>query len=869
MTLYSPLSIQWIKYFDSFNPLRQNQLPKLAIDSQNSIYLTYVTYEIGQGQDITIIKMDRSGQTQKMVQQPTFNTEHDETYPSLFIDSLDYVYLSYQTSGSISASGQTQAGSGYDVVVAKFDSFLGDLLWIRQNPVFNSPFNDLTPSLVVDQNHFIYVTYIERENSGSGSDSYSYSLVIFKLESLNGQCLWVVRHPIQLDHYQFLANQPRLTVDLDNYLYLAYQAMVIQGNFDYQFRVIVIKIHPIDGLIIWSTGDQICLNPHRMAYDCQLIYDRYSGRPDSLYLAYSASDNGSNPQPGSNKPDSLMIIKIDPYYGQCLWIREILTQQTVPTLTTNWAGYLYLGYQSLDGDNSHAQDCDITITKLDPEQGNELWSFQVPVVDNRGNVRHIERLCQSADDLCPHLITDSSGLLYLTYQLMSDDESGINQITVVCLNPPKPHLSFIKPQPDQPNDYYGRIVIDPENNVPVIGDPVEFTFVVINDGIVPVYHITVNDNLGTEMLMVGDLTPNQQRVVRSQVYRLTRSDFEVGVVRGQATAEGQFYEDMSSCYGQCNVGVSQVAQLRVNKITLSADTFVYGFIVYRIEVHNTGNVSFHQLTLTDGLLSGQVGGDGDGDDGDGDDGGDGTVYQFKRQQLAVGSTWIEDPIRVQISPEMYQQFIDTGYVTNIAVVTGYDISGQFHTFYSNTNQTPLCLVGDGHTLIKMYNGQYKKIEEIERGDLVYQAPGKCGKVAQLCQVDSSQYTELEMIEIPVNGLGNGCPSQELLITGNHPIFWHGKRRPARSFIKFSGVKQHFIGDVEIIKKCYPILYDLQFETDGSYWANGIEVQSCSPRSFTHPLPKELYFDQSLYTDELVWDHYDQQIPLDRSLVTEF
>ena len=62
------------------------------------------------------------------------------------------------------------------------------------------------------------------------------------------------------------------------------------------------------------------------------------------------------------------------------------------------------------------------------------------------------------------------------------------------------------------------------------------------------------------------------------------------------------------------------------------------------------------------------------------------------------------------------------------------------------------------------------------------------------------------------------------------------------------------------------IYDLQFENDSSYVANGIMVQSRCPRSEISPLPKELYFDQELYTDEIVWDTYDHPLQLDTSTI---
>ena len=58
------------------------------------------------------------------------------------------------------------------------------------------------------------------------------------------------------------------------------------------------------------------------------------------------------------------------------------------------------------------------------------------------------------------------------------------------------------------------------------------------------------------------------------------------------------------------------------------------------------------------------------------------------------------------------------------------------------------------------------------------------------------------------------------------------------------------------------LYDLQFDHDGQYVAEGVILQSRSPRSDRTPLPKELYFDQSLWIEDVTWDCFDHNLKLE-------
>lgn len=118
-------------------------------------------------------------------------------------------------------------------------------------------------------------------------------------------------------------------------------------------------------------------------------------------------------------------------------------------------------------------------------------------------------------------------------------------------------------------------------------------------------------------------------------------------------------------------------------------------------------------------------------------------------------------------------------------------------------------------------------------------------------------------------LGPQQPNHQLVITPNHPIFYRGYRRPARCFEhcfgvhRFQKVKAENVLDLLGGQFC---LYDLQFDHEGSFSANGLEIQSRSPYSHLGPLPKDRYYDQSLYRDDRVWDTSDQIVPLNETSI---
>jgi hypothetical protein len=169
----------------------------------------------------------------------------------------------------------------------------------------------------------------------------------------------------------------------------------------------------------------------------------------------------------------------------------------------------------------------------------------------------------------------------------------------------------------------------------------------------------------------------------------------------------------------------------------------------------------------------------------------------------------------------------------------------------------------GETLIRLAGGSNKEIRSLQRGDVV--APHHI--IARVCQEPIDPSSPIDLMVFDPGCLGHQQPKQRLVMTPNHPIFYHGARRPAKCFEQCHGVHRIHCSQLASMMDLldgHPCLYDLQFDHEGSYWANGLEIQSRSPYSYWGPLPKECYYDQSLYTDDRVWDSTDASLPLDES-----
>ena len=71
-------------------------------------------------------------------QQRAINTDKNDLLPDIAVDTDGNSYVTYMTFGTV--SGQTSS-SEYDIVVFKMN-VAGQLLWIRQQPIFNTISNE-------------------------------------------------------------------------------------------------------------------------------------------------------------------------------------------------------------------------------------------------------------------------------------------------------------------------------------------------------------------------------------------------------------------------------------------------------------------------------------------------------------------------------------------------------------------------------------------------------------------------------------------------------------------------------------------------------------------------------------------------------
>ena len=164
----------------------------------------------------------------------------------------------------------------------------------------------------------------------------------------------------------------------------------------------------------------------------------------------------------------------------------------------------------------------------------------------------------------------------------------------------------------------------------------------------------------------------------------------------------------------------------------------------------------------------------------------------------------------------------------------------------------ICVAKD--TKVLMADGSEKPIQNIQRGDYVANNFGQTNnnKVARIIHSKISPMTPISIITIEKDAICPNQPKQKIIMTSGHPILYNGLRYRAKCFKNFNGVKYHSKSKT-LAKDILPpnedgsySLYNIQYEHDGYFIANGLIVDSIPPLSIIAPLPKELYFHKSLF-----------------------
>jgi hypothetical protein len=278
--------IIWIKEQTNVNSASDERLPKLAIDKNNYLFISYFTSGSVSGginygnRDMVICKMDSNGGTLWIKQLASLNTSDTEFSASINFDSNNYLYGAYQTTGKV--SGGTLLGE-FDIVVFKMDSD-GNLIWIKQQRNMNTNSRDTTPNLVIDNSNNIYINYMTSgTTSGGRANNNNLDTVIFKMDS-NGNLLWIRQQEAMNTTGDDIGDITTMVIDSFNNIYVTYftDSSVSGGTFLGAYDIVLLKMNS-NGSLVWIKQERIWNTTLEDQYPTMTIDSN-----DNIYVSYTS-----------------------------------------------------------------------------------------------------------------------------------------------------------------------------------------------------------------------------------------------------------------------------------------------------------------------------------------------------------------------------------------------------------------------------------------------------------------------------------------------------------------------------------------------------------------------------------------------------
>lgn len=438
----------WNSQRQIFNTAVNDLTPDIKVDTSSNIYVSYsTTSQIGGGlniggSDIAVFKLNSSGLHQWSAQYPTFNTSGNDKNPRLSIDKQNNIFISYWTDSSTGATGAVSGGiyygSGGNIIVFKLseepisplppikESDM-ELNWLRQLPVFNTSGFDYFPiNIATDSSNNIIVIYNTELSISGGTFSGGFGdMAVLKLDS-SGTVIWTKELPafntIGNDGFTgFSTETCGLDIDSQDNIYVSYSTNSVTsgGSNSGSNDIVVFKLDKLSGEVIWIKQNNT-FNSSGYEASSRMIIDYQ----DNILLAYTTS--GSAISGGTNFGfRDVVITKMNSTSGNILWAKQVpifntSDSQFAPAITTDSVGNVYCAYEgfsSVSG-GSNIGLSDIILFKLD-SSGNHIWNLQSSLINSTNF------------DYSPNLICDSSDNIFLVYETRGIIYQGTQTSTVL------------------------------------------------------------------------------------------------------------------------------------------------------------------------------------------------------------------------------------------------------------------------------------------------------------------------------------------------------------------------------------------------------------------------------------------------------
>jgi hypothetical protein len=407
------MNVQWVAQQALMNTIGDDVSPTIASDSAGNIYVSYQTTGTVSGgtfmgvSDICVFKMNPSGVVQWIKEQAVMNTLVDDQYPRIAVDPSGNVYVTYYTGGTV--SGGTFLGGVYDVAAFKMDSN-GAVQWINELALMNTTGADYNPAITVDSTGNVYISYNTTGTVSGGVFSGGADICVLKMNT-GGVVQWIKEQAV-MNTNGFDYN-PSIAVDLTGNVYVSYytggtvSGGVLSGSND----IVVFKMDS-SGVVQWIQESTIV---NTSASDTAPSIAVDSG--GNSYVAYSSTGTVS----GGTFIGTfdIVVFKLNTS-GVVQWVRQqqvmnTTASDTVPTIAVDLVGSTYVSYQTAGtvSNGTFIGVYDIVVFKMNT-LGQVLWIKELAVTNTILN------------DTSPSITVDLSGLIYVTYQTTGAVFGGTN-----------------------------------------------------------------------------------------------------------------------------------------------------------------------------------------------------------------------------------------------------------------------------------------------------------------------------------------------------------------------------------------------------------------------------------------------------------
>jgi hypothetical protein len=313
--------------------------------------------------------MTPSGDVLWIKQNQLFNTTANDYQPEITVDNDENIYVTYATLGT--TSGQSLVG-GFDIVLFKMNRD-GNVQWIKQNNIMNTIVGDTFPNITTDYTGNIIVTYYTLGTASGQTLTGDFDIVILKVDP-SGSVLWIRQNSI----FNTIEDDvdPRIITDSIGNIYVSYVTLgTTSGNITPGNTDIAILKMDTSGNILWIRQNS-WMNTNDVEGSPSITIDRY----DNLYITYY-TDGISSGQINTGGQD-IVVFKMNSD-GDVQWIRQNSFMNTslsdsFSSISVDQYGNIYVSYLT-DGGTASGQTLiggeDIIIFKLRQSPANNFCAI--------------------------------------------------------------------------------------------------------------------------------------------------------------------------------------------------------------------------------------------------------------------------------------------------------------------------------------------------------------------------------------------------------------------------------------------------------------------------------------------------------------